>query len=109
MAYWSIQHGTDPRRAILGQSASFNDLIHVLLMARGINPDDIANKPARTGDRAPKVPKRAPAPLSVWGGRQTQAMKDAADHWDRANMPKDWATRTGSDPRAIAWLMDPDK
>ena len=104
MAYWQIAKGTDPRRAILGQPATYSDLVHALLLSRGKDPADLSQAPqgARQGHQRP-----GPA-VHVHGGRKTPHMEAMATQWKQANMPGHWARRTGNDPKAIAWAMTRD-
>ena len=104
LAYHRITHSTDPQRAILSQPATYHDLLCSLLMARGKDPAKLTQSEPRR--RAPG--RGRAAPVTVHGGRSTPQMEAMADQWHSANMAKDWAKRTGSDPEAIAWLMRSD-
>ncbi len=107
LAYWQIAKGADPRRAVLSNPASYNDLMHTLLLSRGVDPQELG----RGGTGAPRGRRgrRAPAPrVNVVGGRWTRSYEAAGQTWGAANLSKDWKKRTGTADSAIAWALDPD-
>ena len=118
MAYWHVNHGTDPRRAVSSQPVRYGDLLHTLLISKGINPSDVSSsaKPSgapgtsRTPARAPRgfvAPGSGPA-VRAFGGKLTPGLREHAAAWSRDQMPADMAKRTGADPAAIAWALQPD-
>jgi len=107
LAYWTIAKSTDPGRAVGSNPANYNDLLHLLLLSRGIDPATVALKGAARPAR-PNVSNHSPAPVAVHGGARTSAHVAAARSWSAVHLPRDWSKRTGSDPAAIRWAMESD-
>ncbi len=103
MAYWRINHGSAPMRSISSRPASYHDLMHALMLSRGIDPASLSES------GAPRATRRArPASVRVVGGQLTSGMRSMADQWHTAHMPADWSRHTGSDRAAIAWALEAD-
>lgn len=108
MAYWQINHGSNPMRSISSQPASLHDLMHVLLMSRGVDPGSLNQTQPPGRPHAPMSRAGRQAPVRVHGGQSTPQSRSIGDAWHSANLPRDWAARTGSDPAAIAWATSED-
>ena len=92
------------RPNLTSQPMTYRDAFALLVMSRGGDVTAAFEKPQSTdGARQGKA-----VPVSVHGGASTSHARKVADQWHTANMSKDWAKSTGSDPAAIAWLMSGD-
>ncbi len=83
---------------------TYRDAYALLVMSRGGDVAEAFKRPKSTDG----VSYGRSVPVEVHGGASTSRKRKVADSWHTANMPKDWAKSTGSDPAAIAWLMSGD-
>jgi hypothetical protein len=103
LAYRKIAKSTDARRAVLSVPASYNDLLHALLLSRGVAPEDAVV--ANASNPSPRAPERR---VNVVGGKWTRSAEMMGQQWAKANMQNDWARQTDSNAAAIAWSLDSD-